>query len=271
MWIAGSLLILLAIGLFVGNTLQKKRAYLIQSTETSTAKALKEEAASVAAEIGKGSFNQITEVKGECICDQPLTSELAQRPCVYYTMKVTREYEEEYWDTDSNGHRVRRTRRSSENVASNTNGTPFYIQDATGKIRVDPTGASPVAEKVLSRFEPRESVESGRFRLGSFLMNTVMSSMSGRRTLGYRYEEEIIPVGRILYVLGEAVDRNGEVTVMKPADKKTQFIVSVKSEEELVSGAQSAAKWLFVGSVASVIIGAAFFVLYFGLHIDFFY
>jgi hypothetical protein len=270
MWIAGSILVLLAIGLVIGSFSQKNKAYLIQSTDTSTAKALQEGAADVAKEIGAGSFNQITEVKGNCVCDNPLTSELAQRECVYYSMRVTREYEEDYWDTDSEGRRVQRTRRSSETVANNSNSTPFYVQDATGRVRVDPSGASFTTEKVLSRFEPRATVERGNFRLGSFLFDVATRGMSNHRTIGYRYEEEIIPVGRRLYVLGEASDRDGEVSVIKPSKKNTQFIVSVKSEEELVSGAKKAALWCNIGGIVSLLAGAAFFILYFVMGIDFF-
>ncbi|HEQ71669.1 MAG TPA: E3 ubiquitin ligase, partial [Spirochaetia bacterium] len=69
---------------------------------------------------------------------------------------------------------------------------------------------------------------------------------AGTRTLGYRYEEEAIPVGKNLYVLGEAVDAGGELAIQKPADKKAKFIISVKSEEELVRKAQSSMTALWV-------------------------
>ena len=129
-------LIAVAIALFVGYSLQSKKLFQIKSTETTQINELKDISSAVAKDIGAGSFNQITEVKGKAVCDNPLISELAKTKCVYYSMSVTREYEETYWDTDTNGNRVQRTRRGTDSVAHNTRSTPFYIQDATGKIKV---------------------------------------------------------------------------------------------------------------------------------------
>jgi hypothetical protein len=142
-------LCVLAVILLAVSLSQKNKLYQMQSTETLTAKALADSASDVAKEIGPGSFNQVTEVKGKSVCDNPITSELAQRECVYYSMRITREYEEDYWDTDSQGRRTRRTRRGSDTVASNVRSTPFYIQDGTGKIKVNPEGCLAVTEKAM--------------------------------------------------------------------------------------------------------------------------
>ena len=227
-----------------------------------TAKALTDSASDVAREIGPGSFNQITEVKGKSVCDAPITSELAQKECVYYSMRITREYEEDYWDTDSQGRRTRRTRRSSDTVASNVRSTPFYVEDATGKIKVNPDGCVAVSEKALSKFERGER-RTGRQKIGAFSIDFggISPLSGGRRTIGYRYEEDIIPLGRDLYVLGEATDKSGEVQIVKPGDKKKKFIVSLKSEEELIKSTKSASTGLMIGATVSAVAGAVVIVL----------
>ena len=84
-----------------------------------------------------------------------------------------------------------------------------------------------------------------------------------RRTLGYRFEESAVPVGRDVYVLGEAVDSEGRLRVRKPEKKGASFIVSLKSEEQMAAGAQSSAKGLAIASVVAAVAGIA--VLVFGI------
>ncbi|RPJ07523.1 MAG: E3 ubiquitin ligase, partial [Spirochaetaceae bacterium] len=209
-----------------------------------------------------GSFNQIAEIKGKSTCASPLVSELAKVSCAYYSMRVSREYEETYWDTDSNGHRVQKTRRGSDTVAQNTRFVPFYIEDATGKMRVNPDGATFVTEKAFSHFEPGEvhgpSLSFGGLTIA--LSNTLLGGAS-TRTLGYRYEEDVIPLEKNLYVMGEASDSQGELAIQKPSDKKNRFLISVKSEEELIRSSTSTMTGLLVGSLISGAAGITVIVL----------
>ena len=257
----GIVLVLIAVGLFFGSRAQKKKLTQIKAAETTTAAELADLAAAVAKDIGAGSFNQIAEVKGGIECTEPLVSELSQTKCVYYSMSVTREYEETYWETDDKGSKVQRTRRGSESVASNSRSISFLVRDATGTISVDPDGASFVDEKVFSRFEQGD-IRGAGLRFGSYNLTLGSLAMQAdRRTLGYRFEESAIPVGRPIYVLGEAVDSDGRLRIRKPDKKGASFIVSLKSEEQLVKGAQSSAVGLKVGAAVAVVAGIACLVL----------
>ena len=75
-----------------------------------------------------------------------------------------------------------------------------------------------------------------------------------RRTLGYRYEEEAIWVGSPIYVLGEATDWQGELRLLRPHDDG-EFIVSVKSEEELTRQGKQSMIGLLIGAIACAVIG----------------
>ncbi len=253
-------LIALGIGLVIARSVQSNKLLQIKGTETSLVKDLADLAAAVAEEMGAGSFNQITEVKGQAVCDNPLISELAKTGCVYYAMRVTREYEETYWETDSNGHRVQRTRRGQEMVAQNTRSIPFQADDGTGKILVRPDGAQIIAEKAFSQFQPGEA-RCTTLTFGGLSINLGGLNLGGRRTLGYRYEEDLIPLGRDLYILGEAVDAGGELAVQKPGDKKSRFIISCKSEEELVRSTATAVTALLVSGLVAGLGGVTLLVL----------
>jgi hypothetical protein len=267
LWIFGLVLLALAAGLLIAASSQKKRLDLMSTTETATAAELRSLAESVASEIGAGSFNQMVEVKGVIRCDQPLQAELTGAPCVHYSMQVIREYEETYWETDSNRNQVRRQRRASETVAQNTRSCPFEVEDATGRVGVDPTGASIIAEKVCDRFEAGEP-RSGSLSIGGWRLDLGFAlTDGGRRTLGYRYEEKIVPIGKPIYVVGEATDTGGQIVVRKPATAArggkpaAGFLVSIKSEEQLTHAARRNAKWLVAGTVVSAAAGALMVVL----------
>lgn len=256
--IIGAVLILAAVGMAFGSRSQKRKLQQIKGTETSTSKELADLAASVAKEIGAGSFNQIAEVKGTVECADPLESELSGTRCVRYAMNVTREYEETYWETDDKGHRTQRTRRGSQSVASNARSVSFLVRDSAGTIAVDPDGASFVEEKVFSEYRPGD-LRGGGLQFGRYSFNpgSFAALAGGRRTIGYRFEESAVPVGRPIYVLGEAVDRDGRLRICKPDKKGASFIISLKSEEQLVKGAQSSAMGLIVAAIVAAVLGAA--------------
>jgi hypothetical protein len=252
MLIAGLVALGLSVVLIFLYRSQKNRLGVMQSTQTSQVHMLRELAQSMKEGVGEGNLAYMTEVKGKVVCASPLQSELEGVECVYYAMRIEREYEETYYENDPQGRRQRRTRTGSDTVASNQRSAPFLVDDGTGQILVDPGGAEFVAEKVVSRFEPGGDNSGGEIRLGSFSL-TLPSLTGDRRTLGYRFEEEAIPVGRELYVLGEAAEVNGELRLRQPG--QGPFIISLKGEEELMRQGQSSATWMLAGSMVCALLG----------------
>lgn len=250
MWIFGIILLVISgVLVFSYFSLQKKLT-LIAETATREVEFLEDLARKMNQDLGNGSFkNYLAEVKGHIVCNDPLISELSQSTCVYYRMHVAREYEETYYVRDEKGHTHRRTRTGSTTVASNQRSVPFFVKDKTGTIRVDPTGAEMVTEKALSRYETTQ----GQVRIGDFSI-FIPAFDGGRRVLGYRFEEEIIPNNRDIYILGAATEREGELCMVNPQESG-QYMISLKSEEELTKSKQSSAKWALVGAVGCSIVG----------------
>ncbi|MEM8963329.1 MAG: E3 ubiquitin ligase family protein, partial [Acidobacteriota bacterium] len=243
--IIGFLLLGVAVLCQVNLGAARKKLHRMQLLDVSSVEHLETLARSMLEGVGeRGLMRFATEIRGTIRAEQPLISELAQQPCVYYAMRVTREYEETYWDTDDRGNRVRRTRRGSQVMAENRRHIPFEVEDATGSVRVDPSGADMVAEPVLSEFrqEQGQHLQMGQFRL------PVAYGGAGTRTLGYRYQEEIIPLGREIYVLGEASDAEGRLSVGRPSDGST-FLVSMKGEAQLLDELTKKIKMLKIGAI----------------------
>ena len=103
----------------------------------------------------------------------------------------------------------------------------------------------------MEKHEPYHG--DGGIRIGPFSINPT----SGRRIIGYTYHEEALRVGAKAYVIGDACDRqNGELCVRKPTDKTKPFIISTRSEEEIVAGMQKSASVKFVIGIVLAVLGA---------------
>lgn len=249
----GIALLIIAAGLLFWRRSRQARLRGILGTETSTVKEITELGAYVREGLeGHTAFNRVCELKGTIRCDNPLTSEVAKQPCVYYSMSVSREYEEIYTETDSQNNQHQRTRRGSENVANNSQLVAFWLEDETGRIPVAPHGAEIDAEQVVDRYEPAGQAQVG-LSIGGLQLG--LGNLGGTRTLGYRYRESLLPLARQAFVLGEASDSSGTLTVQKSRQKGDKFIISLKSEEQLVQSAQRTINWLLYGGVACGVLG----------------
>jgi hypothetical protein len=236
---AGILLVVGAAVLFAVRSAQRGKVYQMQSTPTSKAKELEDTRKAANEGIGQGSYRQRVEVKGAAESDNPLVAEFSGTPCVWYSIKLVREYEVTRTRTEANGQSRRETTRGSEVLSQNVRSSRFRIRDDSGSVIVDPEGAKIVSEKTMDKFEGAD-LSGGALRLGSFRLDLgALVLGGGRRTPGYRYEERAVPIGRSVYVLGEANDAEGSIVVGRPSGKKDKFIISVKSEEELVRGAKT--------------------------------
>lgn len=261
--IAGIIAFIIAIILFFVRNAKKRDLFSVLSAEKATCKELTETAKSVGEEIGAGSFNQRVKIYGKIECDRPIQSEITKQECVYYYSQISRryEYEEEY--TDSQGRRNTRLVTTEETVSSNSSHTPFYINDDTGRIEVSLDNAEiKDSVSVLDRFVPGETT-GGRLTLGSFSINLGNIGYGGSRTLGYRYQESIIPLHRNLLVVGEASDSAGYLRIQAPKEKNYDFIVTLKTEEEFVKTAKSSINKLNTFSIIFLVLGGVLTALQF--------
>lgn len=253
--VGGVLLVIGVVLVFVLRSQQGKLADII-GTETTTVASLKDLLKEFR-ERGGGQFQHQAELNGVIETENPLVSELAGQECVHYRMRVEREWEEDYWETDSRtGRRERRTRRGSDAMASNERSVPFDLRDETGVIGVDPQGADIETTQVVDRFEPGEW-RGETLSFGGFSLSLGGMLSGGRRTLGYRFQEWLTPLGQKAYLLGTIRDTNGELRVCRAPEGKSRFLVSLRSEEELVRSIRGAVTWLQVGIGVCLVGGLA--------------
>jgi hypothetical protein len=225
--------------LYFRNRTRQKSA-LMSQTETSAA-----------SEVGGLAPGTLAEVKGTIRCEEPLTSEMAEKTCAYYSSTVTREYLERNHDDDNDVGSDRR----SEIIAQNVQFAPFVVEDDSGSVAVDAEGAEVDARQVVNRFD-RDTGNEGSISLGGVTVNLG----GGERTIGYRYTESILPVDESVYVLG-TVQEDGGIGAAQSGEEGRRFVVSHRSEEALGQSLGKTALWLGVGGAGAIAVGVILLVV----------
>lgn len=111
-----------------------------------------------------------------------------------------------------------------EVVDSGTAGVPFYVDDGTGKVLVDPEDAKlkmPLdTEKEVESQKPPSELQGGYVDVG---VNEVDSE----------YRERYLEPGKEVYVYGDAVGSDGEDVVVNRGREDSIFLIADSSEGEL--------------------------------------
>ncbi len=252
--IFGIILIALGGGMYYSRNRNQSKVMDMKYYETSKVSDVVDTYQQIRDELGQGNYSgNIVELSGVAHSDSPLTGEHSGKSAVYYEASVVREYEVEEEEKNKDGNMRTVMRRKSEVISKDTQQVPLYLDDNTGaKILIDIKGAK---LDLVQSFDRRDQEPPAS-------LNRTYEA-PGSRTLGYRYEEKMIPLGAKLYVLGEVSDKKGELAVVKPTDTKKAFRVSTRSEAEIIQSVESSAKWLQIGAIASALIGLGLILTYF--------
>jgi len=177
----------------------------------------------------QGVFIGLAELKGTAESETPLTSYLAGAPCLQYAWQI-----DEHWSrtvtetyTDSKGHSQTRTRTESgwTKVAGDSQFIPFYLKDDAGVIRIVPDGA-----KIhnLETFDETASRSSPLY-FGKGPEHEIANSTHRRR-----FHETALPLHTMLYVMGQARERQDVVAAEIAHDKNApMFLISTQTEKQV--------------------------------------
>lgn len=216
----------------------------VREAKSRTVKELTGMAAGAARTSGVGKFRLYCEVNGSGGCVEPVRSRIKSEPCLYYETTVSREYDER----DTQGFLHTRT----EVVFVDRRWSKFWVEDATGRIAVDPTGAEVEMVLVAEAYVP--STTGSELTIGGF--TCALPGASGH-TLRYSVAERILPAGRRLYVLGDVTDAGGELHVAAPSEGGRHFIITLKTEKELAEVTAAKAKFARLGAIVLTALGVA--------------
>ena len=197
----------------------------------------------------QGVFIGLAELKGTAESDMPLTSYLAGVRCVQYTWQI-----DEHWSrtvhetyTDSKGHTQTRTRTESgwSRIAGDSQSIPFYLKDDTGVIRIVPKGAT---INSINTFNETCSPNNALY-FGKGPEREIANSTHRRR-----FRETALSLHTMLYVMGQARERQDVVAAEIAHDKNApMFLISTRTEKQISAGyGRWFWLWLILGLGAAI-------------------
>lgn len=242
------LLVLAGIFFFIARG-QNTKAAKLAGTDMYDAATLQALHTRITASLGGDALAEQCEVFGVVEADQPLRGKLSGKAVVWYRATVTREYEEQVSRRDEDGKLETVTESGSEQIEAHREHIDFYVRDASGRVRIDPADADLELVDTHSSLTQPDQQHSGR-----------------RRITGIRSVERALPLGAQVFIHGCAIDRSGEVVITKhPREHAENFIISLRSERELLQSASGTARNMMIASGACGGLGALLTV--FGLFI----
>lgn len=186
----------------------------------------------------RGVFIGLVELQGTAESENPLTSYLAGISCVFYKWHI-----EEHWQrtltetyTDAKGRTQTRTRTESgwKTVASGGQSKPFYLKDDEGIVRIVVDGATINDLPVFNR----TCLRSDDLYYTKGPAGEIANSTHQRR-----FQESALPLHIMLYVMGQARERQDIVAAEIAQDKNApMFLVSTRTEKQISAGYS---RWLW--------------------------
>ncbi len=241
--IAGVLFLLIGLAVFYFGFRQWKIYNQIKNTATSKVR-------SVAAGF--------CEIVGKIVAGQKiLTTPFTKKQCVYYHYRIEEEVEKIV---------VRRHGRTVEKEwetrFSGTDATPFYVEDDTGKIEVDPVTNAPNVY-VKTNYGKQTNNGTNPPEVNEFLGEKANLLRRPKR----RFSESSLELGENFYVLGTAFPKEGVVsekreemlTIRKGLNNT--FIVSDSSEGVLTGGMKWTIGAMLLIGAGLILAGVLFFVM----------
>jgi len=242
--IVGFFMFLIGIALFAVGFYFYKKKQLIADTPTSKIRSI----AMGLVEI----FGQVISIK-ERLFKSPFTD----KECVYYQFTI-----EEYRSSGKNSHWVTIKKGEQRGL--------FYLQDDTGMVLIDPTGAKIEARRDfeyqsgLGKDPPEQVI---RFLTANNLAHEGFLGLN--KTM--RYLETIIVPDENLYIMGtagenplkiEATENHVDSIMIQKGKYEKQYYISDKSEKQILKNLAILTYGIWGFGIALIIVGA---ILFFGL------
>ena len=195
-------------------------------------------------------YRQFVELKGNAIVNTPVETPFSNQKVAYCESRLSQVTEQSESYKDSNGRIQTRTRKVENTISNEKTTEPVYLQDNSGKkILLDlcASGLDLDIPKSFDRFEPKNNINNYRY------FNK--HSYNNADTLGFKMTEKTIKEDQALYVIGEVFRNGNELILGKPMDSKKPFIVTTKSEEDLVNTSKNNSTLALIGGIILIIMG----------------
>lgn len=188
----------------------------------------------------------LAEFHGRAFCKEPTLSPITHQKCAYYRLHA------EYYKEGKHG--------GWRDLYNQTSGKPFFLEDETGRILVDPKDAEidiPVDNTFQGRINPSSFLGIKQAKIDQKVIDYINSSPSeakGRYNAysghNLRFSEYFIAEGDEVYVMGSAqplVEAKSSVghenLVVKKNPHEDFFYISDSNEKRAISKIRDSAIW----------------------------
>lgn len=206
-------------------------------------------------------YREFVELKGTIVSDNLVDTPFSNRKVAYCQSKLSQVTETTEQYRDSNGNYRTRVSKHETEISGETSSQEILLKDSSTNepvsVEINATGCKLEIPKTFDRFEPKNNLNSYRY------FNNFSWNRFGAETLGFKMTEETIEPNQNIYVIGEAFKVGDTIHIGKPMDNKKPFIVTTKSEEDLINSSNQKALTMLVGGIIAIIIGIIFLIKHF--------
>ena len=204
-------------------------------------------------------YREFVELKGIVVSDNLVETPFSNRKVAYCESKLAQVTETREQYRDSNGNMQTRIKKQENTISNEKSSQEISIRDNSSNepviLEINAIGCKLDIPKTFDRFEPKVNLGNYRY-FNSFSWNRF-----GAETLGFKMTEETIDANQNLYVIGEAFRVGNTLHIGKPQDSKKPFIITTKSEEDLVNSSNQNATFALIGGIIAIVIGILMFIM----------
>lgn len=202
---------------------------------------------------GLSDYREYVELKGNVTDDTLTETPFSNQQVAYCESKLSEVTEVRKRYTDSQGREQVRIEKNENLISNEKTSQDVYMKDSSSDekvvLEINSNGCKLDIPKTFDRFENKNTL--GRYRY----FNSWNWDRYGAETIGFTMEEKTIKPNQNLYVIGEAYKVGDTIHIGKPMDTKKPFVVTTKSEEDLINSSNSKAISALVGGIALAVIG----------------
>ena len=202
-------------------------------------------------------YREFVELKGNIVSDNLVETPFSNRNVAYCESRVAQVTETKEQYRDSNGNTRTRVIKHENTISEERTSQEISIIDNSTNspvvLEINASGCNLDIPKTFDRFETKGNLNNYKY------FNSFSWGRYGSDTIGFKMTEKTIDANQNLYVIGEAFKVGDTIHIGKPQDNKKPFIVTTKSEEDLVNSSNQKAKFALIGGIILTIIGIAMF------------
>lgn len=205
---------------------------------------------SIASLLNGSQARRIVEIKGKLVAGGALLkAPYSQRDCVFFHAIRQDLIEKKAPMGDKHQHR----RFGYLTIEEFRSSELLWVDDGTGKIAVDPLQLQIFGQRTVG---PDSSIINPE-NTGSITGSEFVS----RNSASTVREEQILSVGRQVYVMGELVGGANGVAIYKPRDTDQTAMLTIRTEESMLEDLHTSIRNHNIGIIVSIILGIVVAVL----------